>query len=141
MIFYKGDRGHFLYFTLTLSGAQQKWAPDPVGVPIFFTAPPPFETVPLNLRVDAVFERLARLERYGVARLDFHWLTGLRVFAGAGAAVALQESAEADQGDAVFAVQGAGDFFEDGVEDAVGLFFGEIGFFSDGGCEFWFTHM
>ena len=34
-----------------------------IGVPIFFTAPPPFETVPLNLRVDAVFERLARLER------------------------------------------------------------------------------
>jgi len=26
-------------------------------------------------------------------------------------------------------VQGAGDFFEDGVEDAVGLFFGEVRFF------------
>ncbi|AZF18680.1 hypothetical protein C4J92_5243 [Pseudomonas sp. R3-18-08] len=48
--------------------------------------------------------------------------------------MALQESAEADQGDAVLAVQGAGDFFENGVEYAVGLFFGEIGFFSDGGA-------
>ena len=109
-------------------------------MPIFHTSPPPFETVPC-LRVDAVFERLARFERYGVAGLDFHWLAGLRVFAGAGAAVALQEGAEADQGDAVLAVQGAGDFFKDGVEDAVGLFFGEIGFFSDGGCEIWFTPM
>ena len=53
--------------------------------------------------------------------------------------MALQEGAEADQRHAVLAVQGAGDFFEDGVEDAVGLFFSEIGFFSDGGCEFWFT--
>ena len=110
-------------------------------MPIFFTAPPPFETVPLNLRVDAVFERLARLERNSVARLDFHGLTGLRVFAGAGATVALQEGAETNQGDAVLAVQGAGDFLEYGVEDAVGLFFGEIRFFSDGGCEFWFTHI
>jgi hypothetical protein len=60
----------------------------------------------------------------------------LRVFAGAGATVALQEGAEANQGDAVLAVQGAGDFFENGVKDAVCLFFGEIRFFSDGGCEF-----
>jgi len=43
--------------------------------------------------------------------------------------VALQEGAEANQGDDVLAVQGAGDFFENGVEDAVGLFFGEIRFF------------
>ena len=105
----------------------------------FFYLPAPFETIPL-LRVDAVFERLARLERNGIAGLDFHRLTGLRVFAGAGAAVALQEGAEANQGDAVLAVQGAGDFFENGVEDAVGLFFGEIRFFSDCSGEFWFTH-
>jgi hypothetical protein len=68
----------------------------------------------LRLRVDAVFERLARLERNGIAGLDLHRLAGLRVFAGAGAAVALQEGAEAHQGDAVLAVQGAGDFFEHG---------------------------
>ncbi|KTC42042.1 hypothetical protein AO260_16245 [Pseudomonas sp. ABAC21] len=67
-------------------------------------------------------------------------LLALIYFASAGATVALQEGAEANQGDAVFTVQGAGDFFEDGVEHAVGLFFGEIRFFSDGGCEFWFTH-
>ena len=101
-------------------------------MPIFSTTPPPFEAIPL-LRVDAVFERLARFERNGVAGLDLHRLTGLRVLAGAGAAMALQEGAEANQGDAVLAVQGAGDFFENGVEDAVGLFFGEIRFFSDGG--------
>jgi hypothetical protein len=53
----------------------------------------------------------------------------LRVFTGAGATVALQEGAETNQGDAVLAVQGAGDFFENGVEDAVSLFFGEIRFF------------
>ena len=50
--------------------------------------PAPVETVPL-LRINAVFERLARLERNGITGLDFHRLTGLRVFAGAGAAVAL----------------------------------------------------
>ncbi|MNT64155.1 hypothetical protein D3C72_2020290 [compost metagenome] len=64
----------------------------------------------------------------------------MRVFAGAGAAVALQEGAEADQRHAVLAVQSAGDFFENGVEYAVGLFFGQICFFSDCSGEFWFTH-
>ncbi|VVN61217.1 hypothetical protein PS687_04008 [Pseudomonas fluorescens] len=81
------------------------------------------------LSVNGIFQRFTRFERNGVARLDFHRLAGLRVFAGAGAAVALQEGAEANQGDAVLAVQGAGDFFENGVEDAVDLFFGEIRFF------------
>ena len=66
---------------------DKKWAPNPIGVPILYH-PPPVETVPL-LRINAVFERLARLERNGIAGLDFHRLTGLRVFAGAGAAVAL----------------------------------------------------
>ncbi|MNG21211.1 hypothetical protein D3C84_1055510 [compost metagenome] len=65
----------------------------------------------------------------------------MRVFAGAGTAVALQEGAETYQRHAVFAVQGAGDFFENGVEDAVGLLFGEICFFSNGCGEFWFTHI
>lgn len=101
--------------------------------------PASFETV-TPLRVNSVFQRFTRFERNGVARLDFHRLTGLWVFAGAGAAMALQEGAEANQGDAVLAVQGAGDFFENSVKDAVSLFFGEIRFFSDGGCEFWFTH-
>ena len=101
---------------------HKKWAPNPVGVPIFYTTPPPVETV-LQLRVNGVFKRFTRLECNGIARLDFHRLTGLRVFAGAGATMALQEGAEANQGDAVLAVQGAGDFFENGVEDAVGLFF------------------
>jgi hypothetical protein len=41
------------------------------------------------LRIDAVFQRIAWLEGNGVAGLDFHWLTGLRVFAGAGAAMAV----------------------------------------------------
>jgi len=100
----------------------QKMGTQPSRRAHFFYHPAPFETIPL-LRVDAVFERLARLERNGITGLDFHRLTGLWVFAGAGAAVALQEGAEANQGDAVLAVQGAGDFFENGVEDAVGLFF------------------
>ena len=69
-----------------------------------------------GLRIDAVFQRFAWLEGNGVAGLDFDGLTGLRVFAGAGAAMALQEGAETHQRHAVFAVQGAGDFFEDGVE-------------------------
>lgn len=55
-----------------------------------FFHPASLQTVP-RLRVDAVFERLARLERNDVAGFDFHRLAGLRVFAGAGAAVALQE--------------------------------------------------
>jgi hypothetical protein len=93
-----------------------------------------------GLRINTVLQRLAWLERNRVAGLDFDWLTGLRIFAGAGAAVALQEGAEAYQRDAVLAVQSAGDFFEDGVEDAVGLLFGEICFFSDGCGEVWFTH-
>ncbi|MNI99255.1 hypothetical protein D3C73_1582800 [compost metagenome] len=64
----------------------------------------------------------------------------MRVFAGAGTAVALQEGAEADQRYAVLAMQGAGDFFENGVKNATGLFFGEICFLRDGCGEFWFTH-
>jgi len=36
-------------------------------------------------------------------------------------------------------VQSAGDFFEDGVENAVGLFFGQVRFFSDCSVEFCFT--
>ena len=93
-----------------------------------------------GLRINAVFQRLAWLERNSVAGLDFDGLTGLRVFAGAGAAMALQEGAETHQRDAVFAVQGAGDFFENGVENAVGLLFGEVCFFSNCSGEFWFTH-
>ena len=92
------------------------------------------------LRINAVFQRFAWLECNGVAGLDFHGLTGLRVFAGAGSAVALQEGAEAYQRHAVLAVQSAGDFFENGVKYAVGLLFGEICFFRDGGGELWFTH-
>ncbi|MNZ70460.1 hypothetical protein D3C78_887970 [compost metagenome] len=64
----------------------------------------------------------------------------MRVFAGAGTAVALQERTEAHQGDAVFTVQSAGDFFENSVENAVGLLFGEVCFFSNCSGEFWFTH-
>jgi hypothetical protein len=37
-------------------------------------------------------------------------------------------------------MQSASDFFENGVENAIGLFFGEICFFRDGSGEFWFTH-
>src|SRR5471032_3345528 len=92
------------------------------------------------LWINTVFQRFAWLERNVVAGLDFHWLTGLRVFAGAGTAVALQESTEAHERDAVLAVQSAGDFFENGVEYAVGLLFGEICFFCDCSGEFWFTH-
>ena len=132
--------GNYFYSANNLFRTQQKWAPDLVGMPILL--PPAFLRDGLAyLRVDAVFERLARLECYGVAGLDFHRLTGLRVLAGTGAAVALQEGAEAHQGDAVLAMQGAGDFFENGVEDAVSLFFGEVCFFSYGGCEIWFTHI
>jgi len=48
----------------------KKWARNPVIVPIFPTAPRPFETAQLLLlRVDAVFERLARVERNGVQML------------------------------------------------------------------------
>ena len=96
--------------------------PTQSACPFFLPPPPPVETV-LQLRVNSVFQRFTRFECNGIARLDFHRLTGLRVFAGAGATMALQEGAEANQGDAVLAVQGAGDFFENGVEDAVGLFF------------------
>jgi hypothetical protein len=67
-------------------------------------------------------------------------LTGSPVCAGAGTAMALQEGAEAHQRDAILAMQSAGDFFENGVENAIGLFFGEICFFRDGSGEFWFTH-
>ncbi|CAI8784381.1 hypothetical protein EMIT0P44_10170 [Pseudomonas sp. IT-P44] len=119
--------------------SHKKWAPNLVGVPIFCSAHPLCGRRCV-LRINAVFQRFAWLERNGVAGLDFDGLTGLRVFAGACAAVALQEGAEADQRHAVLAVQGAGDFFENGVENAVGLFFGEICFFRDGGGEFWFTH-
>ena len=56
------------------------------------------------LRINAVFQRLAWLERNSVAGLDFDGLTSLRVFAGAGTAVALQEGTEAHQRDAVLAV-------------------------------------
>jgi hypothetical protein len=38
-------------------------------------------------------------------------------------------------------MKGVSDFVQDGIEDAIGLFFGEICFFSNSGCEFWFTHM
>ncbi|MNX66512.1 hypothetical protein D3C86_976090 [compost metagenome] len=55
--------------------------------------------------------------------------------------MALQEGAEAHQRHAVFAVQGTGDFFKNGVENAVGLFFGEVCFFSNGCSEVWFTHV
>ena len=126
----------------TFNTPNKKWAPDPVGVPIFHPALTLAcaQRVLHDLRIDAVFKRLAWLERNGVARLDFYRLAGLRVFAGAGAAVALQEGAEADQGDAVLAMQRAGDFFKYGVEYAVGLFFGQVCFFCNSGCEFWFTH-
>ncbi|KOX65532.1 hypothetical protein AA303_08255 [Pseudomonas psychrophila] len=52
----------------------------------------------------------------------------------------LNKGTEADQRDAVFAMQGLGDFFKHGIEYAVGLFFGEVGLFSNSGGEIWFTH-
>ncbi|MNC77428.1 hypothetical protein D3C75_1293830 [compost metagenome] len=52
----------------------------------------------------------------------------------------LQECTESDQRHAVLAVQSAGDFFEHGVEHAIGLLFGEVGLFSNSCGEFWFAH-
>jgi hypothetical protein len=78
-----------------------------------------------RLRVDAVFKELARLEGHGVAGFDGHWLTGLRVLPGPCTAMALDKRTETDQRDAVFAVQGVGDFFEHCIEYAAGLLFGE----------------
>lgn len=54
--------------------------------------------------------------------------------------MALHEGAETDQGHAVLAVQRVGDFFENGVENTIGLILGEIGLLGDGGGEFRFTH-
>ena len=42
----------------------------------------------------------------------------------------LNERTEADQRDAVFAVQGIGDFFKNCIEYAAGLLFGEVSLFS-----------
>src|SRR5690606_5228414 len=75
--------------------------------------------------VDRVAQRLARFEGDGVAGLDLDRLTGLRVFPGAGATVALHEGTEADQGDAVLTVQRAGDLFEHGIENTIGLILGQ----------------
>ncbi|CAI8877443.1 hypothetical protein EMIT0P294_20241 [Pseudomonas sp. IT-P294] len=109
-------------------------------MPIFQYGSPLYSGSSPQLWINAVFQRFAWLERNSVAGLDFDGLTGLRVFAGTGTAVALQEGTEAHQRDAVFAVKCAGDFFENGVENAVCLLFGEICFFSDCSGEFWFTH-
>ena len=57
------------------------------------------------------------------------------------AAMALQERTETDQRDGVFAMQGAGDFFQYRIQDTVGLFFGEVSLFSDGGGEIWFDDL
>jgi hypothetical protein len=54
--------------------------------------------------------------------------------------MALDKRTETDQRDAVFAVQGVGDFFEHCIEYTAGLLFGEVSLFSDSGGEFWFTH-
>ena len=76
------------------------------------------------LRVHAVLEKLARLERNRVAGLDGDRLTGLRVLPRAGTAMALDKGAKADQRDAVLAMQGLGDFFQHCIKNAVGLLFG-----------------
>jgi hypothetical protein len=93
------------------------------------------------LRINAVFQEFTRLECHGVARLDFHRLAGLWIFTRACAAMALQESTEANQGHTVLLVKGIGDFVQDGIEYAIGLFLGEICFLSNSGCELWFKQM
>ena len=44
-----------------------------------------------------------------------------------------RKESQTDQGHAVLAVQRAGDFIQQGVENAIGLFLGEIGLFGDSG--------
>lgn len=112
---------------------NEKRAPKLVGVPVLIAARLMQGAQPVS-RIDAVFERFARFEGDGIAGFDLYRLTGLRVLAGAGTTMTLQKGAETDQGNAVFPVQRIGDFFENGVEDAIGLFFGEVRLFSDGGC-------
>lgn len=106
-----------------------------------FSNAPPAEARDQVSRVDAVFQGFPRFEGYGVACLDFYRLSGLWVLASSGAAMALQKRAKAYQRDTVLAVLCASDFFENGIENAIGLFFGEIRFFSNSGCNIWFTHM
>src|SRR5690606_34110799 len=101
--------------------------------------PEPWGSGPCRL-VHRIAQGLARLEGHGVAGFDLDRGAGLRVLAGTGTAMALEEGTEANQGNAVLAVQRTGDFFEYGVEYAIGLILGQISLLGNCRSEFRFAH-
>ena len=107
----------------------------------FEQAPGQLECLSLRrLRINTVLQKFTRLESHGITRPDFHRFARLRILALPRTTMPADEGPKTNKGDGFFAMEGAGDFFQNGVEDPVCLFLGEVSLLCDSCGEFGFTH-
>src|SRR5690606_9224563 len=90
--------------------------------------------------VYSVLQRLASLEGRIVGGSDRDGVTGLRVAAGTGGALAHLEGTEANQRHRVALLQRLGDRADHRIHGAGGLSLGEVGYLGDGFNQFGFIH-